>query len=238
MRDSENDLLNRIRVPGEITPETAGNSQKHSANSLLTADRALVARSSRVFAKMTTIFTKEQCEILEYARSGHNILITGQAGTGKSTIVNAIREDCKQRGLKVALVCSSGIACHVYERGIASTAHSYYALGAADMPSEKLILRAISDVRITEKLRKVDVVIWDEASMSSARMLELANALHHRAYECDGEENKMPFAETQVIVVGEFLQLRPVPNSFDSGDFMFTYVHNSLSARRTPSFPV
>lgn len=154
---------------------------------------------------MTAIFTKEQCEILEFARSGHNILITGQAGTGKSTIVNAIREDCKQRGLKVALVCSSGIACHVYERGIASTAHSYYALGAADMPSEKLILRAISDVRITEKLRKVDVVIWDEASMSSARMLELANALHHRAYECDGEESKMPFAETQLIVVGEFL---------------------------------
>ena len=61
------------------------------------------------------------------------------------------------------LVCLSGIACHVYERGIASTAHSYYALGAADMPSEKLILRALSDVRITEKLRKVDVVIWDEA---------------------------------------------------------------------------
>ena len=59
----------------------------------------------------------------------------------------AIREDCKRCGLKVALVCSSGIACHVYERSIASTAHSYYALGAADMPSEKLILRAISDVR-------------------------------------------------------------------------------------------
>ena len=36
--------IDRIRVPGEITPETAGNSQKHSANSLLTADRALVAK--------------------------------------------------------------------------------------------------------------------------------------------------------------------------------------------------
>ena len=56
---------------------------------------------------MTTIFTKEHCEILEYVRSGHNILIKGQAGTGKLTIVNAIREDCKQCGLKVALVCSS-----------------------------------------------------------------------------------------------------------------------------------
>ena len=121
-----------------------GNSQKHSTNSLLTADEALEARDFRVFAKMTTIFPKEQCKILEYARYGYNILITGQAGMGKSTIVNAIREDCKQRGLKVALVCSSGIACHVYERGIASTAHSYYALGAADMLSEKLILCAIS----------------------------------------------------------------------------------------------
>ena len=99
-----------------------------------------------------------------------------------------------------------------------------YALGAADIPSEKLILRAISDVQITGKLWKVDVVIWDEASMSSTRMLELANALHHRVYECDGEENKMPFAETQLIVVGEFLQQRPVQNNFDSGDFMFTSI--------------
>ena len=60
--------------------------------------------------------------------------------------------------------------------------------------------------------------------MSSARMLELANALHHRAYECYGEESKMPFAETQVIVIGEFLQLQPVLNSFDSTDFMFTSI--------------
>ena len=36
--------------------------------------------------------------------------------------------------------------------------------------------------------------------MSSARMLQLANALHHGAYECDGEENKMPFAETQQAI--------------------------------------
>ena len=53
----------------------------------------------------------------------------------------------------------------------------------------------------------MDVVILDEASRSSVRMLELANALHHGAYEIDGEENKMPFVETQLIVVGKFLQL-------------------------------
>ena len=74
---------------------------------------------------MTSNLTEEQTEIFQFARTGHNLLITGQAGTGKSWVVNTIREDCKQRGQKLALVCSSGIACQVYERGIAATAHSY-----------------------------------------------------------------------------------------------------------------
>ena len=166
-----------------------------------------------------TKFTEEQAEILQFAQNGHNILITGQAGTGKSTIVNAIRDDCKKRGLKVDLICSSGIACKVYERGAASTVHSHYALGAADMPSELLISRAISDARVQEKIRNADIVIWDEASMSSSRMLELVNALHHGLSE---DQDTWPFAGKQIIIVGEFLQLRPVPSAFDSGNFMFT----------------
>ena len=49
----------------------------------------------------------------------------------KSRVVNVIRDDCRQHGLKVAVVCSSGIACQVYDRGVASIVHSYYGLGAA-----------------------------------------------------------------------------------------------------------
>ena len=170
---------------------------------------------------MSENLTPEQAEIFQFARSGHNILVTGQAGTGKSRVVNVIRDDCRQRGLKVAVICSSGIACQVYDRGVASTVHSYYGLGAADMPSGQLIDRATSNVGVSEKLKTVDVVIWDEASMSSARMLELVNALHHRLCEDESEEERLPFAGKQIIIVGEFLQLRPVPSLFDSGSFMF-----------------
>ena len=84
--------------------------------------------------------TPEQAEIFQFARSGHHILVTGQAGTGKSPMVNVIRDDCRQRGLKAAVICSSGIACQVYDRGVASTVRSYYGLGAADMPSGQLIV--------------------------------------------------------------------------------------------------
>ena len=55
--------------------------------------------------------------------------------------------------------------------------------------------------------------------MSSSRMLELVNALHHNL--ADQENYELPFGGKQVIIVGEFLQLRPVPCTFDSGDFMF-----------------
>ena len=56
--------------------------------------------------------------------------------------------------------------------------------------------------------------------MSSARMLELLNALHHSLAGQDSYG--LPFGGKQFIIVGEFLQLRPVPSTFDSGDFMFT----------------
>lgn len=89
------------------------------------------------------------------------------------------------------------------------------------MPSKQLIHRAVGDRRLCEKLSKVDVLIWDEASMSSARIIELVNALHHHlSSEESGVEN-FPFAEKQAIIVGEFLQLRSVPSSLDSGEFMF-----------------
>ena len=47
----------------------------------------------------------------------------------------------------------------------------------------------------------------------------IVNALHHNL--ADQENYELPFGGKQVIIVGEFLQLRPVPSTFDSGDFMF-----------------
>ena len=64
------------------------------------------------------------------------------------------------------------------------------------------------------------MLIWDEASMSRARMIELVNALQHN-FSVDECHERLPFAGKQIIIVGEFLQLRPVPSCFDSRLFMF-----------------
>ena len=45
----------------------------------------------------------------------------------------------------------------------------------------------------------------------------------YRTYHQIAEEESLskPFGPKQIIVVGEFLQLRPVPGTFDDGDFVF-----------------
>ena len=53
------------------------------------------------------------------------------------------------------------------------------------------------------RMEKVDTIIWDEASMSSQRMLELVNVLHHRISEDQTKKN--PFGAKQMVLVGEFL---------------------------------
>ena len=118
---------------------------------------------------------RQQSEVLQFATSGHNLLLTGQAGSGKSGVVGSILQECNSKNLRVAVLCSSGIACKVYPSAIASTVHSYYGLGTADLPSRKLLERAKANSVVHHNIENADVVIWDEASMSSARMVEIVN---------------------------------------------------------------
>jgi ATP-dependent DNA helicase PIF1 len=58
--------------------------------------------------------------------------------------------------------------------------------------------------------------------MSSQRVFELSNAIHRQLSDHDDAvSTRTPFAGKQIIIVGDFLQLRPVPNDFDEGRFMF-----------------
>ena len=124
----------------------------------------------------------DQEEILEFASQGHNLFITGQGGVGKSEVVKRIVQSLKARGKTVGVICSSGIACQVYDRGLASTVHSFYGLSTAELPWRQLIERSVGNSLIRDRLKALDVVIWGEASMSSRRMFEVVNFLHHKPF--------------------------------------------------------
>ena len=123
---------------------------------------------------------RNQQEILKFAAEGHNLLITGQAGVGKSEVVKRIIATLNERGRTVGIICSSGIACQVYDRGVASTVHSFYGLMTADLAWRQST--DPSPTLVCNRVRAIDAIIWDEASMSSQRMFELVNCLHHELF--------------------------------------------------------
>lgn len=58
-----------------------------------------------------------QRKCLTTAQEGHNLLITGQAGTGKTKIIKTIIATLKQQGKKVMVTAPTGLAANLYEGG-------------------------------------------------------------------------------------------------------------------------
>ena len=73
----------------------------------------------------------------------------------------------------------SCIACTVYNPGVSSTVHSYDSLRIADLLWGQLVEGSIAIALSLNMSKKANVLIWDEASSSSQRMLKLVNVIHH-----------------------------------------------------------
>lgn len=67
----------------------------------------------------------------EIVEGGHNLLVTGQAGTGRSYFVSDVQW-FRAQGRKVEIICASGIAGTVYSGSLrTSTVHTLYRLKIA-----------------------------------------------------------------------------------------------------------
>ena len=122
-------------------------------------------------------------------------------------MIKRIINNAKACRTTAGVICSSGIACQVYDCGVASTVHSFYGLMTAELPWRQVVDRAIGNSSVSDRVKAVDLLLCYEASMSSQRMFELVNNVHHELAD-DPVKGTLPFAGKQMIPVGEFLQLR------------------------------
>ena len=138
--------------------------------------------------------------ILEQLRSDDPspILVTGEAGTGKSTLVNYIRH---YGGIEnTAILAPTGVAA-LNVGG--QTIHSFFRF-----PFKIIDENALADQRKNRLWKKVKLIIIDEISMVRADMLDGMDIILRKA-----QDSAQPFGGCKILLVGDFYQLPPViPN--------------------------
>ncbi|HNY25239.1 MAG TPA: DEAD/DEAH box helicase [Alphaproteobacteria bacterium] len=128
--------------------------------------------------------------------TNNNILILGQAGTGKSTFVNYLKSASKKR-----IICACPTAVSALNVG-GQTIHSLFQIQPRDfiMP-EFLKLKA----KPRNVMNAADILIIDEISMVAPDLLDAVDILARQA-----RKNNMPFGGLQIVAIGDLFQLPPV----------------------------
>jgi ATP-dependent DNA helicase PIF1 len=144
--------------------------------------------------------------------SGKNLLITGRAGTGKSTLLNYFRNTTKK---KVVILAPTGVAAiNVGGQTIHSFFHFKPNVTAASIKKKK----NAGKEKITI-YKKLTTIVIDEVSMVRADLLDCVD----KFLRLNGPNQKLPFGGVQMIFIGDLYQLPPVVSSQEREIFKTHY---------------
>ena len=148
-------------------------------------------------------------------QSSRNIFLTGKAGTGKTTFLKYIRENCPKQ---MAVVAPTGVAA-INAGGV--TIHSFFQLplspfipesGSFSKNNDETINRhsLISRLRINTEKKKViqqlELLIIDEISMVRCDTIDAIDTVLRHIRKKPFER----FGGVQVLFIGDMFQLPPV----------------------------
>lgn len=156
----------------------------------------------------------QQTEALALLKLGKNTFLTGEAGSGKTYLLNQYIRYLKENKVAVAVTASTGIAA-THLQG--TTIHSWSGIGVKDALSDKDIEKLAADNRIKRNYKKTKVLIIDEISMLHPHQLDLVDRIARRILKDE------PFGGMQVVLCGDFFQLPPVTSGGDSDDKKFAF---------------
>ena len=143
----------------------------------------------------------KQVEALNILKAGHNVFLTGSAGSGKTFLINQFIAYLKSENINVGVTASTGIAAtHINGR----TIHSWCGLGIEENFNHQ-VKTSIAKGETKQRIKKAQVLIIDEISMLSASRLDLVDTVCQIV-----RKNSHPFGGLQVVLSGDFFQLPPV----------------------------
>ncbi|MBU1894863.1 MAG: AAA family ATPase, partial [Candidatus Omnitrophica bacterium] len=138
---------------------------------------------------------QEAFELLEHSRK--HIFVTGNAGTGKSTLLEYFRMNTRKN---IVVLAPTGVAA-IKARG--QTIHSFFRF-----PPRFILENHIKRLNKDDLFSRIDAVVIDEASMVRADVLDAIDY----SLRLNRNEYNEPFGGTRIILFGDLFQLPPVVN--------------------------
>lgn len=133
------------------------------------------------------------------------IFLTGKAGTGKTTFLRRLKQECPKQ---MAVVAPTGVAA-INAEGV--TIHSLFQLPPQlFLPTPEARKQLFSEMQMRAQkqrvLRNLELLVIDEVSMVRSDLLDTIDAvLRHIKHQPNH-----PFGGVQVLVIGDLFQLSPV----------------------------
>lgn len=158
----------------------------------------------------------KQSTALDILKTGQNVFLTGQAGAGKTYILNQYIDYLRARGIHVAITASTGIAA-THMNGM--TIHAWSGMGIKDSFEAGDFKRLKSRQVVYERIKDAKVLIVDEISMLHAKQVDLLNDILKAL-----REDSQAFGGVQVIFSGDFFQLPPVGKKGETNKEKFAFM--------------
>lgn len=143
-----------------------------------------------------------QDEALSILKTGANVFLTGEPGSGKTYTVNRYVSLLRDCGVEPAITASTGIAA-THINGF--TVHSWCGIGVRPKLTRYDLDHIAGNKRVYGRVNNARVLVIDEVSMLSESTLGMVEAVCREI-----RRNPQPFGGLQVIFVGDFFQLPPV----------------------------
>ncbi len=159
-----------------------------------------------------------QQEALDILKLGHNVYLTGSAGSGKTYVLNQYIKYLKDNEVDVGITASTGIAA-THMNG--TTIHSWAGIGIRDTLAPQDLDAMEEKQYLWKRFHNAKVLIIDEVSMLHHFRLDLVEQVC-RTFK----RNNLPFGGLQVILCGDFFQLPPVSRN---GEEPANFIYHSRS---------
>ena len=154
--------------------------------------------------------------------SKKSTLILGSAGSGKSFLIDKIRQYCEENNRKYAVTASTGNAAMNIK---GTTIHTFCGLGIAEEPLDQLKSRWLDPknrgcyFKFMNIWKDLELLIIDEISMIQPDFLSKLNILVGLTRKRANEY----FGGVQIVFLGDFLQLPPVMKNLGKEEVKMTF---------------